>query len=152
MLHNKPLKLKVSNDRDLLVPVCVLHLLVVFAALLSPHPVVLTVLAVLIFGAGWVADTLKKSKPNNIELISVIFPDGRVRLESAQADTIEGVLEGQQWCTRWLAVLRVNIDDTTRKLVIQPSQQRQADDFRRLNMWLRQNLFDNTGARKVLDS
>lgn len=152
MLHNKPLKLKVSNKEDMLIPISVLQFLVVFAALVSPNPAALTILAILMTGAWWVADTLKKPKTNKLELILVIFPDGRVRLESAQSSIIEGFLDGQQWCTRWLAVLRVTHDDMTRKLVIQPAQQRRADDFRRLTMWLRQDLFGNTAKRKVLDS
>jgi hypothetical protein len=85
-------------------------------------------------------------------LILVIFPDGRVRLESDQQGKVEGFLEGQQWCTRWFAVLRVAYDDTIRTLLIRSAQQPGVDDFRRLNMWLRQDLFSSTRAGKVLDS
>lgn len=85
-------------------------------------------------------------------MTSVIFPDGRVRLESNLEEKVAGFLDGQQWCTRWFAVLRFSNGNTVRKMVIRPSQQQRADDFRRLNMWLRQDLFSSTRARQVLDS
>lgn len=152
MRHNKPIRLKVSNSGDFLLPVQLLNFLLVPAALLSPYPVLLTLGAVLFIGAGWAARTLKFPKSNNIELTSVIFPDGKVRLESDGEEMVTGSLDGQQWCTRWFAVLRYSNGKTVRKMLIRPSQQAGTDDFRRLSMWLRQNLFSNTRARRVLDS
>ena len=152
MLRNKPIRLKVSNSGDLFLPVYLLNLLLVPAALLSPHPVLLTSGAILIVGAGWITRTLKFPKTNNVELTSVIFPDGKVRLESNREEKVAGFLDGQQWCTRWFAVLRFSNGNTIRKMIIRPSQQQGPDDFRRLNMWLRQDLFSNTRARQVLDS
>jgi hypothetical protein len=152
MPRNQPIRLKVSNKEDLLLPVHLLNFLLVLAALLSPHPVFLTSGAILIIGAGWIIRTLKFPKTNRIELTSVIFPDGKVRLESNGEEMVTGFLDGQQWCTHWFAVLRVSNGNTIRKMIIRPSQQQGADDFRRLNMWLRQELFSNTRARQVLDS
>ena len=152
MLRNQPIRLKISNSRDLLLPVRMLNFLLVLAALLSPHPVLLTLGAILFVGAGGVTRTLKSPKTNNVELTSVIFPDGKVRLESDLEEKVTGFLDGQQWCTRWFAVLRFSNGNTIRKMIIRPSQQQGADDFRRLNMWLRQDLFNNTKARQVLDS
>jgi hypothetical protein len=146
MHHNKPIKLTVANREQFVLPAFVLNLMLVVAALLSPYPVLMTIGAMLIGGAGWVKHTLEKSKTNRLQLTSVIFADGQVRLESGQEDKTAGFLNGQQWCTRWLAVLRVTKSDTTRHVVILSSQQRRADDFRRLNMWLRQGLFSSTGA------
>jgi len=149
MLLNKPIRLKVSNRGEGVLPVYLLNLLLVPAALLSPHPVLLTFLFV---GAGWIAHTLKSSKTNNVKLTSVIFPDGQVRLESHGEGKVVGFLDGQQWCTRWFAVLRLTNGNTIHKMIIRSSQQQEADDFRRLNIWLRQDLFSNTRARQVLDS
>jgi hypothetical protein len=144
MLYNGPIRLTVSTRRDLFLPVWLLNALVVLAALLSPHPVLLTLAAVLVFAAVRAGHILKLSKTNNVELTSVIFPDGRVRLESDQEETIEGFMDGQQWCTRRLAVLRVANENTTRHLVIRPKQQQGTDEFRRLNVWLRQDLCNST--------
>jgi hypothetical protein len=152
MLRNQPIRLKVSNREDLLLPVQLLNFLLVPAALLSPHPVFLTLCAILFVGAGWFTRTLKFPKANSVELTSVIFPDGKVRLESNLEESVAGFLDGQQWCTRWFAVLRFSNGNTVRKMIIRPSQQQGEDDFRRLNMWLRQDLFSNTTARQVLDS
>ena len=152
MLHNKPITLTVSNRKDFDLAVFMLYLLVVLAALLSPFPVLLTIVASLLFGAERTAHTFIFSRANNVKLIAIIFPDGRVRLESDWEETIEGFLDGQQWCTRWLAVLRVTKGDTTLKLVIRSAQQQGTDDYRRLNMWLRNDLCSKTLARQVLDS
>ena len=152
MLHNKPITLVVSNRKDFDLAVCMLYLLVILAALLSPFPVLLTVVASLLFGAERTVHTLLFTKTNNEELISVIFPDGRVRLESDREETIEVFLDGQQWCTRWLTVLRVTEGDTTHKLAIRSAQQQGTDDYRRLKMRLRNDLCTKTTARQVLDS
>ena len=81
---------------------------------------------------------------------AVIFADGQVRLESNREETFESFLDGQQWCTHRLAVLRISNGETTRRLIICSMQQKGADDFRRLNMWLRQGLCDNTRTKQVL--
>jgi len=152
MLHNKPIKLTVSNRKDFDLAVFMLFLLAIVAALLSPFPALLTIIASLIFGAERIARIFIFSKTNNVELISIIFPGGRVRLESDREETVEGFLDGQQWCTRWLAVLRVSNADSTRKLVIRAAQQQGLDDYRRLKMWLRNDLSTQTTSRQVLDS
>ena len=152
MRRNQPIRLKISTSGDLLLPVFLLNLLLVPAALLSPLPVFLTSGAILIVGAGWFIRTSKSPETNSVELTSVIFPDGKVRLESNLEEKVAGFLDGQQWCTRWFAVLRFSNGNTTRNMIIRSSQQQGADDFRRLNMWLRQDLFSNTTARQVLDS
>jgi len=152
MLRNQPIRLNVSTSGNWLLPVHLLNFLLVTAALVSPHPVLLTLCAIFVIGAGWIIRALKYSKTNNVELTSVIFPDGKVRLESNREESIAGFLHGQQWCSRWFAVLRFSNGNTVHKLIIRPSQQQGTDDFRRLNMWLRQDLLSNTGARQVLDS
>jgi hypothetical protein len=124
-----------------------LMLLAVLAALLSPQPVLMTAFTVLILSTGWGIFTFGFSKVNKSELILIIFADGRVELESVHEDTIEVFLDGQQWCTHQAAVLRVADGDSLRRLVILSVQQQNADDFRRLNMWLRQNFF-NQKVRK----
>jgi len=150
MLLNRPVILRISNTKDFLLPVSLLNLLLVIAALTSPYPVVLTLAVIVFAGIGWRASILELSKSNKVKLTLVIFPDGRVRLESDQADTIEGFLEGQQWSTSWLAVLRIVDGDSIRKLLIRSDHQQSKDDFRRLNMWLRQGLYTSAWTKQVL--
>lgn len=152
MLNNTPIRLKVSSNDDWVLPVFLFNLLLIPAALLSPYPVFLTPGAILIAWVAWITHILKDSKTNNVELTSVIFPDGQVRLESGSEGKITGFLDGQQWCTRYFAVLRFSTGSVARKMIIRSSQQQGLDDFRRLNVWLRQDLFSNTRTRQVLDS
>jgi len=151
MLLNQPVKLKVSDRKDFILHYRLLNLLVMFAALFSPYPVLLTLAVGLSSGVGWLVYILKKSKTNNLELISVIFADGRVQLESNREEVFEGFFDGQQWCIHRLAVLKISNGETTRRLIIKSREQKGADDFRRLNMWLRQGLCDNTRAKQVLE-
>ena len=138
MPYNSSLTLRIANRRDFDKPVCLLFLLVMLSAVISPQPLLLTSLAVLFFGGVWATHTLEYFNVNNVELISVIFPDGIVRLKSNHGDTFEGVLDGQQWSTGQLAVLRVVVTGSVRKVIILSSKQRGREDFRRLNTWLRQ--------------
>jgi len=138
MPYNKPIRLKVTSREDFVIPIGLLALLAVLSAWLSPQPVLLIGLTVLIFATVWGTFTLDFSKVSKANLISVIFADGQVSLESTNKDKIEGIMGGQQWCTSHVAVLRVTNGDSTRRLVILSAQQENADDFRRLNMWLRQ--------------
>ncbi len=149
MSYNNPIRLTVASRRDFVIPVGLLMLLALLAALLSSQP---ALLVVLIFVIGWGIFTLSFSKVSEAKLTLVIFADGWVGLESAHKDTIEGFLDGQQWCTHRVAVLRIDDGDSLRRLVILSARQQNADDFRRLNMWLRQELFSNTRTRQVLDS
>ena len=139
MPYNKPIRLTVANKRDFVIPMGLLMLLAVLSALLSSQP---ALLIVLIFATGWGIFTLGFPKVSKTKVILNIFADGRVGLESGQKYTIEGVLDGQQWCTHRVAVLRVADGGSTHKLVILSAQQQNADDFRRLNMWLRQEFFN----------
>jgi hypothetical protein len=146
MSYNRPIRLTVANRRVFVVPVGLLMLLALLAALLSSQP---ALLVILIFTTGWGIFTLSFSKVNEAKLALVIFADGQVGLESADKDTIEGFLDGQQWCTHQVAVLRVANGDSLRRLVIRSARQQNADDFRRLNMWLRQNFCSDTREKQV---
>ena len=151
MRRNKPVKLEVSSRENFVTPLNLLAVLAVLAAMLSPRPVLMTTLMLLFFCA-WIIRTLKTSKTNNNKLILVIFPDGRVRLESNREKSFEGFLDGEQWCSHQLAVLQIADGDISRKLIIQCRHQQAPDDFRRLSMWLRQDFSNNTRAGQVLGS
>ena len=104
MPHDKPLTLSVARAGDLLLPAVLFFMLVFLSALLSPQPVYASMtLAVLLIATGG-AVILDFFKVNRSKLISIIFADGSVRLESADVDTIGGYLDGQQWCCQWFAV------------------------------------------------
>jgi hypothetical protein len=139
MSYSNPIRLTVANRRDFVIPVGLLVLLALLSALLSSQ---LAFLTVLIFATGWGIFIFAISKVNESKLILIVFADGRVGLESVHKDTIEGFLDGQQWCTHRVTVLRVADGDSLRRLVILSAQQQNADNFRRLNMWLRQDFFN----------
>jgi len=142
-----PIRLNVSSRLDFCLPTCAVCLLVLIAALFSPLPGSFIAAVASVFVVGWFVLILDFSKSNNnVELTSVIFPDGRVQLESGGKRLIAGILDGQQWCTRHLAVLRVNDGDRRRNLVILSGQQQDADEFRRLSVWLRLDLCDIASA------
>lgn len=144
MRNDAPIRLKVSGRADFILPVSVLYLLVFIAALISSRPVLLGCLAVLSFMAVWLFHILDFSKAdNNVNLTSVIFPDGRVKLESGRERSNAGFLSARQWCTSQFAVLRINDGESVSRLLILSAQQREKFEFRRLNMWLRQGLCDN---------
>lgn len=146
MSYNRPIRLTVANRRDFVIPIGLLMLLALLSALLSSQP---ALLAVLIFTIGWGIFTLSFSKVNEAKLTLVIFADGRVGLESTHKDIIEGFLDGQQWCAHRVAVLCVADGGSLRRLVILSAQQQNADDFRRLNMWLRQDFFNLKSEGRV---
>ena len=146
MSYNGPIKLAVANRQDFSIPMGLLMLLAVLAALLSPQP---ALLVVLILATGLGIFTLGFSKVNDSKLTLVIFEDGHAGIESAHKDTIEGFLGGQQWCTHHVAVLCVADGVSKRRLVILSAQQREADEFRRLNMWLRQDICCDTREKQV---
>lgn len=149
MPEHAPIRLDVSDRTFFVLPVCALYLLAFAAALTSPHPLLLGLLAAVSFAAGWGPHILCFSKANKVKLTSVIFPDGRVRLESGRERLIAGFLSGQQWCTRHFAILQISDGKSISRLFILSAQQRQQCDFRRLNMWLRHDMCDNIGNRRL---
>ena len=150
MPHNRPLTLRVANKADFAVVVRVLGLLALLASLLSPRPILMSIAIILLFGAGWVANILGFFKINEKKWTLLVFSDGQLRLESNGKDSVGGFFEGQQWCTHWFAILRTRVGGTTRKLLILSTQQSD-DDFRRLNMWLRQDFCSGNRGNRVSD-
>ncbi|MGA9574369.1 MAG: hypothetical protein WBS20_10540 [Lysobacterales bacterium] len=89
-----------------------------------------------------------RAKAINGKLTLVIFADGRVQLESPRERLNAGCLDGQQWCTHQFAVLRITNEKSVRRLLILSARQQETGHFRRLQMWLRQGLCDNTSASR----
>ena len=137
MVEKESLTLKIAGRKDFAGLNRILFLLVAISAALSPLPVYLTIFTVLLVGAGWIARTLCFSKVNDVELTLVIFAGGQVRLSSNCGDIVEGFLDGQQWCTHRIAVLRITTESKTQNLIVLSGQQT-PDEYRRLKVWLRQ--------------
>jgi hypothetical protein len=148
MPYSRPLTLKVANRKDFTILIGILFVLSLVSALLSPQPVLLTIFVLLIFGVGWLTDILYISNINDVKLILVIFPDGRARLEADQELKSEGILSGQQWCTRRVAILQYIAHGKRHHLVLLSTQQ-SVDEFRRLKVWLRQDFCRDGGAKPV---
>ena len=138
MPHSQSLTLGVARNSDVAVAASVLCSLALVAAILSPRPLLMSSVVILICATGWAAYILGFSKFRSQNLTVVIFPDGQIRLESDREDTTGGLLDGQQWSTRYFAVLRVKLADRIRYLPVL-SRRQDPDDFRRLLMWLRQD-------------
>lgn len=138
MSYNRLIKLNYLNKRSWLTPTTVLMILVTVSAIVSSEFEIVAILAAVYLGLDWTAVTLRFYNIKDNEFSVNIFPDGRVVLLSAGSVKEEGVLDQQQWCTHHAAVLRVLIRDEIRMLVVLPKLQKETDDFRRLNMWLRQ--------------
>jgi len=144
MRHNGPLTLKVANKKDFAIPLLVVFVLGIISAMLSPRPVLMAFLVCILFGAGWFTYTLSFYKVHAIKSVSVFFPDGRLRLESNRGLEIEGFLEGQQWCSQYVAVLRYVTRGKRQHLVLLSARQN-ADEYRRLRVWLRQSFCSDMG-------
>ena len=149
MPFNQPLTLKVADESVFAVPLLLVVILSMLSAVLSPYPVGLSLFIFLLCAAAWKFDILGIYNTNNADVISVIHPDGRVGVKSGHQDMFEGFLEDQNWCTRGLAVLRITRGKKTTRLVILAIQQDNGDDFRRLNMWLRQDFCRETRHQRV---
>ena len=149
MLPDSPLSLSVARVRDFAAVVGLFFMLAGVSAALSPQPGLAILPVLLLLGSLWLATILGFYKIDKSKLTLVIFQDGRVKLKSDVKESIEGFLDGQQWCTHRVAVLRVSTGDTTHKLVVLFAQQSLADEFRCLNMWLRQNDYSDSEDRQV---
>jgi hypothetical protein len=148
MPYNRPITLKVAHRKDFIIPIGFLFVLTVVSAVLSPQPVLLTMSVFILFGAGWLLYILDFIKLNDVKLISVMLPDGKVRLESYHDTEILGFLSGQQWCTQHVAVLRFTARGKRNYLLVLSAQQK-TDEFRRLKVWLRQGFCSDAGEKPV---
>ena len=124
--------------RDVRVPFAILLVLLLIAAALSTHPVLLTSVLFVLFAVGWGGLILGFYKVNLENLLLIIYSDGRVRVKSGN-ESAGGVLIGQQWCIHPFAILRIGTEKMTQNLLVLSAQQKNTDDFRRLNMWLKQD-------------
>jgi hypothetical protein len=146
MSDKNPLILKIACEIDFAVPAQFLTGLTVLAAALSPRPLLMTIVTVAVCTAGWGAYILRFSKVKAKNLALIIFPDGLIRLKSSMNTAVVGTLGAPQWSTRYFAVLRVKVAGRTRFFPVLAHQQ-QADNYRRLLMWLRQDFRRGASAK-----
>ena len=145
MSYNSPLKFQVANSGDFVAPALLVSGLILAAALFSPHPVAMTLFMILAIVTGWVLFMYSFSKVTSQTLTLVIFPDGSLGLQSAGQFEIEGDLQGQQWCNSQFAVLRYVSRGKLHSMVLLSAHQN-ADNYRRLLVWLRHDfLIRNEG-------
>jgi hypothetical protein len=131
--------------------VVLLGFLSMLAAILSSYPILMIFIVLIVSISMYFALKLELFKVTNVNLISIIFPAGKVRLDCDSEGIIEGVLSGEQWCTRHAAVLRiVSKQGGVRNLLVLSGQQETADDFRRLHTWLRLGADKRERQRQLL--
>jgi len=151
MPYSKALTLKVANKGDFSPLLVVLVLLSIVSAVLSSQPILLILVSFIAFAAGWFSFILHSSKINDIKLISIILPDGQVRINSIEGSKIEGYLGGIQWCTSHIAVLRYISEEGRLRYLVFLSGQQHSNNFRRLQVWLRHGYCNNTDNHQVSD-
>ncbi len=140
MMNSRPLSLSVAEKKDFDLPVRILGLLVLYSAALSPQPVAMTLLVILLLGAGWIAGTLRYSNICGREVTLTLFPDGQARLSSDDKTVVEGIVQGRFWCTQWLTILSIATQNKSQNLLLLSGQQT-TGEYRRLSVWLKQNIF-----------
>jgi hypothetical protein len=139
MPHNRAITFRVAGRNECVLPALLVSLLILSAAISSSQPMTVIAAIVLLLGAAWVLFTQKTSKASYVNLTSVIFPDGSVKIKSDADTKFEGVLRGQQWCNSQFAVLKFVTAGKNHRFVLLSAQQNAAD-YRRLLVWLRQDL------------
>ena len=149
MSHEQSLTLRVSTRKEFSYLEGLLFVFCLLSALLGPQPLILMLLTVVFFGAGRLILILDFFKVPDDQLTLILFPDGQVRLNSGCEIVCEGFLDGRQWCTQLLAVLRFETGGTTQKLLILSTNQKTTDDFQRLTVWLRQNYCCDVPVKRV---
>jgi hypothetical protein len=145
------IKIKISNIDPWfsLVPACLLLLALYY--LVHRDLLVSAFLILLVLNFRRIEGILDffKLKPKwpvfGSQLTLIIFADGAVRIESGTEGRIAGYLDSNHWCTRFLAVVRVVSGGKTHHLLALSARQDKPDDFRRLNLWLRQKIYPGAG-------
>lgn len=156
MSHNSQIQLNVfeSNNTYVLYPACLLILAITL--LINAQPFLSAILFLMVFNfkrLSYILHITNVCGFNNVtenKLTLIIFPDGRVRLESKGKDKLEGFLDSKQWCTRHAAIIRIKTDEKLHNVVVLSKQQNNPGNFRRLNMWLRQNFYPGARDEMVL--
>lgn len=151
MSYSRPLKFKVASRRDYLPLFGILFIMLLLSLAIAPQPYILTAALVLSSAGSFIAYTLKIRKVDEVDLISIISPDGGVTLKSGKKTTIEGFLSGEQWSTSHITVLRYKTGGKRQQIVLLSVQQH-TDDYRRLQVWLRHAVFENTDKSAVSGS
>ena len=148
MSFSRPLKFKAAGRNEFLPLFGVLFMILLLFLATMILPFIVAAALALLSTAVFIAFKLKFRKAVGADLISVISPNGRVTLESGKKTTIEGFLCGEQWSTSHIAVLRYQTGGKHQQMVLFSVQQH-ADDYRRLQVWLRHGVFedkDNTAV------
>lgn len=153
MQDDQALTLRASKRSDFRLAALVMAFLIILASILSSYPILLLFISFISFVIFWFLFTLGFFKVPNVNLISIIFPAGMVRLDCDSEGIIEGILSGEQWCTRHAAVLRiVSKQGGVHNLLVFSRQQESAQAFRRLHARLRLDAGKRDRQQQVLAS
>ena len=137
-----------DNYRPSLIVVPVALIVAVYAIFQAHWPLAV---CMLLIASGYrrIMDILDISKVTKGSLVLVIFNDASVQLRYGDGFILHGVLNGQQWCTSQIAVLNISIDGKTQHFATLSAQQKDKDNFRRLNTRLRHNFYRDAGGIQV---
>jgi hypothetical protein len=149
MLPNRQVNLNILPPGSCVLVIKILLILAAVSSMLSSYPGLALLLVMMVFGFDFMTSTLGLFKTTKNKLTLVIFADGQVRLKSDSKIKIEGFLGSQHWCTRHAVVLTVLIGGKAQKLVVLSALQKNKNDYRRLMMWLRQDIYRDTEGVQV---
>lgn len=134
------IKLEILKDNQWLLALRVLLMLAIGSACINYQLLLAIMLLGVFLKLDWIADKSGFFKLNDSKLTLIIFPGGRVRLESTD-NIIEGYLGSKQWCTSHIAIIQVIDGSKSRNLMVLSALQENKKDFRRFNMWIRQDFY-----------
>jgi hypothetical protein len=149
MPSNSPIILDILPSGVWAFVISVFLFLTAMSLVQASHPGLALALFLIALGFVRISSILGLFEIKKGKLTLVIFADGQLRLSFANKIKIEGFLGPQQWCTSHAAVLKVFIGGKARNLVVFSALQKNKNDYRRLMMWLRQDIYRDTEGVQV---
>ncbi len=131
VVHNQPITLKVAKPGDFTGVYRAFAVLLILAAILSPHPVIMLVPACCLLAfCPYIARKLAFTHQRRTSAL-VLYPAGNISLIENGLSSSHGKLRNQHWLIQPLSVLAVVIGSKTHRLVLLANQQNK-NDYRRL--------------------
>ncbi len=119
-----------------------MFVLALIAAALSPRPLWLIPVIIAVYFTAWIVEIIFPGQARPSPTLEIL-PDGRIRFLSENNIVGQGELGSHHWCTQQLAVINVIIDGDVKRYAVIASH-KNAGDFRRLRLWIRHGICNNT--------
>ncbi|MDR1276420.1 MAG: hypothetical protein LBL72_08610 [Candidatus Accumulibacter sp.] len=126
---------KLRASRRLFIASALVHLLAVFSVLVLPWPIWTRALLLALVGVS----AFYAMRPPEIEEIVFSYADARMKVRIRGLDLLEASIGDGSTVFSGLIVLKLKFDDAQPRSVTLLPDQMSAEEFRRLNVWLRWN-------------